>query len=112
LTYVEVFGGPAAARERINAAVLQYVTGYPGDPRADTVYPDQNYGYLYVMRVSPIQNSVYSVIYSKKFIGRANNLVQDMKNWFVQDLKSNQSVSSGIAKIKVDASWIELPGRK
>jgi formylglycine-generating enzyme required for sulfatase activity len=79
---------------------------------ADIVYPDQNYGYLYVMKVSPIQNSVYSVTYSKKFIGPANRLVQDMNNWRLRDLKANDSVSKGIGEIKVDASWIELSGRR
>lgn len=74
---------------------------------SEIIYPDQNYAYLYIIKISPIQNSVFSVIYSKKFYGDATNLQNDINDWLVQDLKLDNGASKGISNIGVNNLWLD-----
>lgn len=73
---------------------------------SDITYPDQGYGYLYVTKISSLQNSVFSVTYSKKFSANTANLKNDINNWLAQDLKLTDGYSKEIENIGVDSSWL------
>lgn len=73
---------------------------------SDITYPDQGYGYLYVTKISSLQNSVFSVTYAKKFTGSTENLRNDINNWLAQDLKLTDGYSKEIENINVDSSWL------
>lgn len=71
------------------------------------IYPDENYGYAYLTKVSSIKNDVFSIIYAKKFFGDATNLRKDIKSWIVQDVESDNSFLKGTGNIGVDDSWLD-----
>ena len=73
---------------------------------SDITYPDQGYGYLYVTKISSLQNSVFSATYSKKFTANTANLQNDINNWLAQDLKLTDGYSKEIGNIGVDSSWL------
>ena len=79
---------------------------------SDTIYPDQNYGYIYIAKISSIQNSAFSVLYAKRFIGDATDLQNDINSWLAQDLKSAHGLSSAVGNIGVDASWLGYLAKK
>ena len=79
---------------------------------ATKLYPDQNYGYLYIIKISSIQNSVFSVLYSKKFTDNSASLQNDINNWLAQDLKSASGLSTTVGNIGVDVSWINYLATK
>lgn len=74
---------------------------------SDTVQPDQKYAYVYIMKVSSIENDVFSVTYSKRFNDDAFNLQSDINNWLAQDLGSSEGASSEIANIGVNVNWLD-----
>jgi hypothetical protein len=73
---------------------------------SDVLYPNDGYGYLYITKISSLQNSVSSVTYSRKFTASAANLQGDINNWLLQDLKLNDGYSKQIDNIGVDTSWL------
>ncbi len=73
---------------------------------AETLHPEQNYGDLYIMKISSISNTVFSVTYSKKFNDDPSNLQSDIDNWLKQDLSSGEGVSRSISDVGVDDSWL------
>lgn len=79
---------------------------------SDTIHPDQNYAYVYIMKISSIENDVFSVAYSKKFNDDASNLQSNINNWLTQDLGSSEGASSGIANIGVNANWLDYFANK
>jgi curved DNA-binding protein CbpA len=71
----------------------------------DVTNPGQDYGYLYITKISSIQNSVFSVTYSKKFTGSAG-LESNMESWLAGDLKSSNGASATLSNVGVDSSWL------
>ncbi len=75
---------------------------------SDIIYPDQGYGYLYITKISSLQDSVFSVTYSKKFTGASTDLIKkDITDWLAQDLKLDNGYTKEIGNIEVDPSWLE-----
>jgi hypothetical protein len=73
---------------------------------SDVTYPDQGYGYLYVTKISSLQNSVFSITYSRKFTASATKLQSNINDWLAQDLKLADGYSKEIDNIGVDSSWL------
>jgi hypothetical protein len=72
---------------------------------SDVIYPEQDYGYIYATKISSVQNSVFSITYSKRFTADAANLQNDIDDWLAQDLKLTNGYSKEIGNIGVDVSW-------
>jgi hypothetical protein len=77
---------------------------------SDKIYPQQNYAYIYVTKISSIQDSAFAVTYSKKITGDGANLKDDVNNWLAQDLKGGASTEIG--NVEVDPSWINYLSTK
>ncbi len=51
-------------------------------------YPEENYGYLYIIKTSSIGNSAYSIIYARKIEGKTNEEAKsNAKAWLSKNLK-------------------------
>jgi hypothetical protein len=75
---------------------------------SDITYPQQNYGYIYITKISTIQNSAFSVTYAKKITDSAANLDSDINSWLLHELtaaKSNQGPIEEVSNVAVDSSW-------
>lgn len=65
------------------------------------------YAYVYVMKISTIGDSVFSVTYSRKFTDSNTNLSTNIDNWLIQDSSlSSEWVSNRLADIWVDEVWV------
>lgn len=69
------------------------------------IYPDLEYGYVFLSKITSIKNDVYSVLLSKKFVGTEMDLKNKMTEWLEKEGDYYQTV---VADIKPDNSWIEL----
>lgn len=66
------------------------------------------FAHVYVMKISKLGDSVFSVTYSKKFTDSNSNLSTSIDNWLLQDLKlSSEGVSVRLADVWADVSWVD-----
>jgi len=73
---------------------------------SDVLYPQQNYAYAYITKISSIQSSAFAVTYSKKITGSGTNLQKNINDWLAQDLGLKNGVSVEIGSVEVEPSWI------
>ena len=59
------------------------------------------------MKISSLQDSIFSATYSKKFTDDNSNLETSINNWIIHDAEFSEGVSKTLGNIGVDNSWFD-----
>lgn len=75
--------------------------------------PQENYSYVYITKISSVQNSVFSVTYAKKISDTdSKNLENDVNAWVLGDTKATNGVSTQLINVNVSNDWLSYLTRK
>ncbi len=78
---------------------------------SETLYTDENYGYVNITKITSAGSGTYAVTLAKKIWGGATAQIADKgKTWFVSE--EGQETSRTVGNIGVDASWEQYFARK
>jgi hypothetical protein len=86
-----------SAPDTVTGLTDYFIFSYETDPQTSN-------GYVYISKISSIQNSAFQATYSKEFTGA--NLQNQILNWLGNDLKSTNGATDQIANTGVDSAWL------
>lgn len=69
--------------------------------------PQEDYGYLHMMKIASMNDCAFSVVYSKRITGIGDVLQKNIHQWLFDDLKSSIGASTGIGNMGVDILWLD-----
>jgi hypothetical protein len=78
---------------------------------SETLYPDENYGYVNITKITSVASGTYAVTLARKIWGGATAQIADKgKTWFLSE--EGQETSRTVNNIGVDASWEQYFAQK
>ncbi len=95
---ISILGAPFTAPDSITKELNYCITSYSSKPK---------YGYVNVTRISSIAENVFAITYSKKMVGTAEKLLNNINYWIVKDFESDDGAMIELTRLGLDASWVD-----